>query len=293
MNMDIEYITDYSEAYRRVIAEIFSYERLNPTGPAVEEWQDVLIPKQHRSIHNIINNGKTVVKASYFNHIMQCLEFQKIICVFYCMPEDPDILMKSTYTRDIQNGTFEYGYRMGKKYGALDIPSTDFFDGYDQGYFVTDADKLKREYTNCMKKVSKGKHLTLEKNIAEIEDIEYQVEYTRHHELKINGIVLAKPRFEGMNDQALEYIISSIESKTSVGDIKLVYPEFNKSLLQVMKDVGLTGVLRELFFLNASRDVVEFINPITATYLKENGREDLLGLDIKNIVQEQKNKRKK
>jgi len=115
----------------------------------------------------------------------------------------------------------------------------------------------------------------------------FAVDYNWRREIKINGILLSKPDFCSKNDIAFSYIFKHPNSVIKREEI----PDFSKSLLRVLDDLGFKGLIKDLFFPGSTKDVVSFVNPITNVQLKTMNLNTLNVNDIKKEIENIRNKR--
>ncbi|MBI4185791.1 hypothetical protein HY524_01950 [Candidatus Berkelbacteria bacterium] len=130
-------------------------------------------------------------------------------------------------------------------------------------------------------------NLMVRKQIAEQEhdgDIVYRVTYSSHRrQIKVNGILIANPDFSSENELFFDYVysnpgrpipIAEFVSKVNVGE------ELKKRPSDIVRDLGFTGALKEVFFPGVTKQHVMFVNPITKKYFYEH---DLPAIDFNKV----------
>lgn len=114
--------------------------------------------------------------------------------------------------------------------------------------------------------------------------VKYELRYSKERELTLNGILLARPDFMSENDQFLNFIFSEGNSwrKIPTSEIleALKIDKLGKTVHQILGDVNITGVIKEVFMPNANSKGVELRNPITYGFAEENA---LPAIDLKTV----------
>jgi hypothetical protein len=104
--------------------------------------------------------------------------------------------------------------------------------------------------------------------------IKYQLTYNPSaRELWLNDVLLANPQFGSENDLFLKFFV--VNNNTGEHKIEEVLafmkkPKFTKRPSQILGDVRITKEVKKVFFPNATVKAIEFYNPITYTFVKEN-----------------------
>lgn len=102
-----------------------------------------------------------------------------------------------------------------------------------------------------------------------------------NHKLKINEIVITKPRFESENDYFATFIINNPNKVISVKEFSEYKREkMTKKFDQIINDLGFKGNIKKLFFPNISIKAVEFKNPITREDMEKAGIDDIYPSDF-------------
>ena len=84
-----------------------------------------------------------------------------------------------------------------------------------------------------------------------------------------NAYLLKKPDFQSENDIFMDFIIGKVNQRLTMKEIEnQTKHKFNKTLHQIVNDLGFTSALREVFFPNISKNGIEFRNNITEEYLQ-------------------------
>ena len=125
---------------------------------------------------------------------------------------------------------------------------------------------------------SHSKHLIAipdaKKTYVTEEAIKYQLTYNPSaRELWLNDVLLANPQYGSENHKFLQYFVT--EKNTGEQEVKDLLAFMNKPKLikrptQILTDVRITGDVKKVFFPNASKQSIEFHNPISIVYAKEN-----------------------
>jgi hypothetical protein len=118
--------------------------------------------------------------------------------------------------------------------------------------------------------------------------IKYELKYN-NRELTFNGITLAKPDFMSENDQFLDFIFKDGNSWRNIPMDEILealkVEKLGKTVHQILNDVGVKGVIKDVFMPNANSKGVELRNPITYGFAEEN---KLSAIDIKSIRNDKK-----
>ena len=125
---------------------------------------------------------------------------------------------------------------------------------------------------------------------AKREGILYEMSYSQHsREIKLNGILIAKPDFESENDRFFSFVYANANRVISRQEIeKGTKSVLGKTNSDILKDLGFKGTLRKIFFAGASRDKVLFRNPITKQYASKH---DLPPINITELKGNKGNQR--
>jgi hypothetical protein len=115
--------------------------------------------------------------------------------------------------------------------------------------------------------------------------IKYEMKYDENsRELTLNGIFLARPDFMSENDEFLRVIFIEGNSWRHVPISELLehmkVEELSKKIHQILNDLGIVGVIKEIFIPNVSKNGFEFRNPISYGFAEEN---KLPTIDLKTI----------
>ncbi|MEO6078134.1 MAG: hypothetical protein ABIP54_05085 [Candidatus Andersenbacteria bacterium] len=137
------------------------------------------------------------------------------------------------------------------------------------------------------------KNLTVRQEIAKKEyqaEILYKITYNDHsREIKLNGITIVKPDFESENDRFFDYVYRnsnrSIPRKEIEDNIK---EKLKKNNSDILKDLGFTGTIRQIFFPGTSKLKIKFNNPITKEYAFEHDLPNINMLELKGIKGKQR-----
>lgn len=103
----------------------------------------------------------------------------------------------------------------------------------------------------------------------------------RDRKVRVNEIVIARPRFESENDLFIQFIINNPNKKLSKQSFeKFKGEKMTKKFEQIIKDLRFKGNIKKLFFPNISIKAVEFRNPVTAEDMFNNGIKDIELADL-------------
>lgn len=124
------------------------------------------------------------------------------------------------------------------------------------------------------------KNLTIRQEIAKKEfqaEILYKITYSDHsREIKLNGITIVKPDFESENDRFFNYVYLNPNHSISREEIeKSTQEKLKKSNSDILKDLGFTGPIRQIFFPGTSKTKLKFNNPITKEYAYQHDLPDI------------------
>lgn len=125
------------------------------------------------------------------------------------------------------------------------------------------------------------------------DDIKYSLSYNPTlRKLYLNGHLLANPQYGSENDQFLRFFVSEGNTGEHSIDELLHYmkkQKLTKRPTQILGDLKITGDVKILFFPNASVKGIEFRNPITHQYAKDN---NLPEIDIDKVLKSVRNNQK-
>jgi hypothetical protein len=112
----------------------------------------------------------------------------------------------------------------------------------------------------------------------------YELHYSTSRKLTLNGILLATPDFMSENDQFLNFIFKDGNSWRTIPTSELLdalkVDKLGKTIHQILSDLNITGIIKEVFMPNVSSKGFEFRNPISYGFADENG---LPTIDLKTI----------
>lgn len=114
-------------------------------------------------------------------------------------------------------------------------------------------------------------NLAVRREIAEKEyrtDVLYRVTYSDHtREVKLNNIVLTKTDFDSENDNCFSYIYANPNRPIGLEELgEALKDKIKKRLAHIVRDLGFTKELKDIFFPVVTKTNVTFINPITKQY---------------------------
>lgn len=124
------------------------------------------------------------------------------------------------------------------------------------------------------------KNLTIRQEIAKKEfqaEILYKITYSDHsREIKLNGMTIVKPDFESENDRFFNYVYLNPNRSISREEIeKSTQEKLKKSNSDILKDLGFTGAIRQIFFPGTNKTKLKFNNPITKEYAYQHDLPDI------------------
>ncbi|MFA5000486.1 MAG: hypothetical protein WC545_03955 [Patescibacteria group bacterium] len=102
-----------------------------------------------------------------------------------------------------------------------------------------------------------------------------------NRKLKVNEIIIAKPRFDSENDYFAMFIVNNPNKKITSGEFaKYKNSKMVKKFDQIINDLGFKGNIKKLFFPNISLKATEFRNPITRDDMKKAEIDDIYPSDF-------------
>jgi hypothetical protein len=137
-------------------------------------------------------------------------------------------------------------------------------NGKPTGYSVVIDDGLFEEYFFVTEFKAKEK----------LSDVgsKYELTYSSQRELRLNGILLAKPQYKSENDLFLQFFVGQNHTGEHGVDELLEFmgkAKLTKRPTQILGDVRITKEIKAVFFPVASVADIEFRNPITHEYAKQ------------------------
>lgn len=137
------------------------------------------------------------------------------------------------------------------------------------------------------------RNLSVRQEIAEKEyeaDTLYRVTYSEHtRELKLNNITLAHPNSDSKAVNFFEYVFQQPNTEVEVSKIEEnTGQDLSDNIHDILRDLGFTGSVRQIFFPIATKKKVMFTNPITKQYAIKN---DLPTIDFSKLARQSEKKR--
>jgi hypothetical protein len=159
--------------------------------------------------------------------------------------------------------------------------------GPDLSNFLINFESELKVLSNILIMLEERRGTVIRQEIAKQEydaSTKYELRYSNSRELTFNGIPLARPDFLSENDQFLTFIFADGNSWRNVPMSELLdsmkIKKLGKTIHQILNDLNITGVIKDVFIPNASAKGFEFRNPISHGYADDN---KLPIIDIKTI----------
>lgn len=105
--------------------------------------------------------------------------------------------------------------------------------------------------------------------LSKEKEILYRIKYN-NQQILLNAILLAKTEFMGIPDQIFRYFYEHPNTEISMTKLKQVLKtSIPRKLPDIIKDLGFTAELKDMFFPSISSTAGKFINPITISDFRE------------------------
>lgn len=119
------------------------------------------------------------------------------------------------------------------------------------------------------------RNLAIRQEIAEKEyqaDILYKITFSEHTRIvKLNNIQLANPKFDSKAMNFFEFIYPQANKPIEVAKIEeATGMDLANNIQDILRDLGFTGAIRQIFFPVATKQKVLFMNPIAKSYAIKN-----------------------
>lgn len=150
------------------------------------------------------------------------------------------------------------------------------WSNYDKALFAVRFDKefkkMKKDGEIKIILTNLDKLNDYRKRIEEINNtVAHYLEFKKNREIILDGKKkLSKPDFDSENDNFFNFIYNNPNKKINIPEIEASIGALRKRPINILADLGFTGDIKKMFFPAVSNKAIEFINPITEKYLKDN-----------------------
>lgn len=155
-----------------------------------------------------------------------------------------------------------------KKRAAISIP-------HPLGPLTLTFESYLQNLEDIIDKLHEEMNLKIRREIAELDnqaDILYRITWSEHtREIKVNGLLLAKPDFNSENEICFGYLFDNPNRPVGIMELKEKNGgKLKKRLAHIVRDLGFVGSIKDVFFPVITKDKLIFINPISKQYAYKN-----------------------